>query len=100
MISRHMGGRWWWRVLIIYNLVLLGQDIFRLIIANLVSKRLSFQVWHNLKYFCYGCITWMHVHFSHIFELHHGLKICCACSCKALDGWALLGPTFKSRHTS
>jgi hypothetical protein len=24
MISRHMGGRWWWRVLITYNLVLLG----------------------------------------------------------------------------
>jgi hypothetical protein len=28
----------------------------------------------------------LHVHFSHIFELHHGLKLCCACPYKALDG--------------
>jgi hypothetical protein len=26
-LSRHMGGRWWWKVLITYNLVLLGQDV-------------------------------------------------------------------------
>jgi hypothetical protein len=64
--------------LITYNMVLLGQDIFGFIIANLVSKGSSFQVWHNLKPFCYGCISWMHVHFPHIFKLHHGLKICCA----------------------
>jgi hypothetical protein len=24
IISKHMGGRWWWRVLITYNLVLFG----------------------------------------------------------------------------
>jgi hypothetical protein len=42
----------------------------------------------------------MHVHFSHIFELHHGLKVCCACPCRALDGWASLGLTLKSRHTN
>jgi hypothetical protein len=74
MISRHMGGRWWWRVLITYNLVLFKQDTFGLISANSVSKWSPFQVWHNLKPFCYGCITWMHVHFSHIIKLHHGLK--------------------------
>jgi hypothetical protein len=100
MISRHMGRRWWWRVLITYNLVLLGQDIFGLIIANLVFNWSSFQVWHNLKLFCYGCITWMHVHFSHIIELRHGLKVCCACPCRALDGWASSGATLESRHTS
>ncbi len=66
-----------------------------------LDKSLSpFQIWHNLKPLCYGCITWMHVHFSHIFKLHHGLKVCCACPCKALDGWALSGPTLKSKHTS
>jgi hypothetical protein len=100
MISRHMGGRWWWIVLITYNLVLFGQNTFGLIIANSVNKWSSFQVWHNLKPFCYGCITWMLVHFSHIIELHHGLKVCCACPCKSLDGWASSGATFKSRHTS
>ncbi len=42
----------------------------------------------------------MHVHFSHIFGLHHGLKVCCAYPCKALDGWALSSPTFESKHTS
>ncbi len=73
---------------------------FGLIIANTISKRSPFQIWHNLKPFCYGCITWMHVHFSHIFELHHGLKVCCACPCRALDGWASLGLTLKSRHTN
>jgi hypothetical protein len=57
MISRHVGRRWWWRVLITYNLVLIGQDIFGLIIANLVSKGSPFQVWHVLKTFCHGCIT-------------------------------------------
>ncbi len=61
-------------------------NFFRFIIANLLSKGFPFQVWHNLKPFCYGCITWMHVHFSHIFELHHGLKVCGACPCRALDG--------------
>jgi hypothetical protein len=43
--------------LITYNLLLFGQDIFGLIIANLVSKGSPFQVWHVLKPFCYGCIT-------------------------------------------
>jgi hypothetical protein len=38
--SRHMGGRWWWRVLITYNLVLLRQDTFGLIVANLISNLL------------------------------------------------------------
>ncbi len=38
--SRHMGGRWWWRVLITYNLVLLGQDTFGPIIANWISNLL------------------------------------------------------------
>jgi len=80
--------------------MLIRQDTFELIIVNLVSKRSPFQVCHNLKPFCYGCITWMHVHFSHIFELHHGLKIFCACPCKALDGWVSLGPTLESRHTT
>jgi hypothetical protein len=51
------GGRWWRKVLIIYNLMLIGQDIFGLIIANLVSKGSPFQIWHVLKTFCYGCIT-------------------------------------------
>jgi hypothetical protein len=32
------GRRWWWKFLIIYNMVLFGQDIFGLIIANSVSK--------------------------------------------------------------
>jgi hypothetical protein len=76
-------------------MVLFGQDTFELIIANLVNKRSPFHVWHNLKPFCYGCITWIRIHFSHIFELHHGLKVCCACPCKTLDGWALSGPTLK-----
>jgi hypothetical protein len=57
MISRHVGGRWRWRVLITYNLVLIGQDNFGLIIANSISKGPPFQVWHVLKTFCYGCIT-------------------------------------------
>jgi hypothetical protein len=74
--SRHMGRRWWWRVLITYNLVLLKQNIIGFIIANSINKRSPFQVWHNLNFFCYGCITWMHVHFWHIFKLHHGLKVC------------------------
>ncbi len=69
-------------------------------IANLISKWSPFQVWHNLKPFYYGCITWMHVHFSHIIELHHGLKVCCACPCRALDGWVSLGATFESKHTN
>ncbi len=94
------GGRWWWKILITYNLVLFGKDIFGLIIANLVSKRSPFQVRHNLKPFYYGCITWMHVHFSHIFKLHHGLKVCYACPCKTLDGWVLSSATFESRHIS
>jgi hypothetical protein len=38
--SRHMGGRWWWRVLITYSLVLLGQDTFGPIIANSISNLL------------------------------------------------------------
>jgi hypothetical protein len=38
--SRHMGGRWWWKVLIIYNLVLLGQNTFGPIIANSISNLL------------------------------------------------------------
>jgi hypothetical protein len=49
-----------------YNLVLLGQNTFGFIIVNLVSKGSPFQVWHVLKPYCYGCITWMHVQFSHI----------------------------------
>jgi len=84
----------------IFDNLQLVQDIFGLIIANLVSKGSPFQVWHNFKPFCYGCITWMHVHFSHIFELHHGLKVCCACPCRALDGWASSCATLKSRHMS
>jgi hypothetical protein len=36
---------------------------------------------------------------SHIFELHHGLKVCCACPCRASDGWALSHPTLESKHT-
>jgi hypothetical protein len=24
---------------------------------------------------------------AYIFKLHHGLKVCCACPCRALDGW-------------
>jgi hypothetical protein len=84
--------------LLTYKLMLLVQDTFGLYIANLVSKWSPFQVWHNLKPFCYGCITWMHVHFSHIIELR--LKVCCACPCRALDGWALSSATLKSKHTS
>jgi hypothetical protein len=34
------------------------------------------------------------------FELHHGLKVCYACPCRTLDGYALSSPTLKSRHTS
>ncbi len=47
MISKHMGRRWWWRVLITYNLLSLKQDSFGLIIANSISKRSPFQIWHN-----------------------------------------------------
>jgi hypothetical protein len=83
-----------------YNLVLLGQNTFGFIIVNLVSKGSPFQVWHVLKSFCYGCITWMHVQFSHIFKLHHGLEVCCGCPCRALDGWASSGAPLKLKHTS
>jgi hypothetical protein len=38
MISRYVGRKWWWRILITYNLVLLGQGIFGIIIANSISK--------------------------------------------------------------
>ncbi len=100
MISRHVEKRWWWKFLITYNMVLLGQDTFGLYIVNSIGKWSPFQVWHNLKCFCYGCITWMHVHFLHIIELHRGLKICCSCACRALDGWASSCATFKSRHIS
>jgi hypothetical protein len=44
MISRHVGGRWWWKILITYNLVLLGQNTFGFTIANSISKRSPFQV--------------------------------------------------------
>jgi hypothetical protein len=64
MISRHVGRRWWWGVLITYNLVLFGQNIFGLLIANLVNKRSPFQAWHVLKPFCYGWIT------SYMFTFH------------------------------
>jgi hypothetical protein len=50
--------------MIIYNLVLFGQDTFGLIIVNFVSKRSPFQVWHVLSPFCYGCIT------SYMFIFH------------------------------
>jgi hypothetical protein len=30
---------------------------------------------------------------GNMYELHHGLKVGCACPCRVLDGWALLGPT-------
>ncbi len=60
MISRRMGRRWWWKVLITYNLVLLGQDTFGLIIANYINKWSPLQVWHNLKPFCYGCMFTFH----------------------------------------
>jgi hypothetical protein len=43
--------------LITYNLVLFGQDIFGLIIANSISKGAPFQVWHAFQLVCYGCIT-------------------------------------------
>ncbi len=66
MISRHVGRRWWWRVLITYNLVLLGQHIFGLIIANSVSKGSSFQVCHNLKPFCDGCMFTFHTYSNYI----------------------------------
>jgi hypothetical protein len=49
-----------------YNLVLFGQNNFGLIIVNLINKGSPSQVWHVLKPFCYGCITWMHVQFSQI----------------------------------
>jgi len=88
------GGRWWWKVLIIYKLVLFGQDIFGLIIANLVSKGFL------SKYGIIKNMPWMHVHFSHRFESHHQLKVCCACPCKALDGSTLSSPTLESRYKS
>ncbi len=34
------------------------------------------------------------------FKLHHGLKVCYACPCKALDSWVSSSPTLGSRHTS
>jgi hypothetical protein len=48
--SNHVGGRSWWKVLITYNLVLFGQDIFGLIIANLVSNLLpsKYDMFKNL----------------------------------------------------
>ncbi len=67
-------------ILIAYHLVLLGQNTFGLIIDNSVNKKSPFQVWHVLKPFYYGCITSRMFTF-HTFELHHGLKICCACPC-------------------
>jgi len=80
--------------------VLFGKNIFGLIIANSISKGSPFQVWHVFNFF----LLWMHcklnVHFSHIFELLHGLKVYCACPCKALDGWAFSSATLKSRQTS
>ncbi len=46
-VFKACGKRWWWKVLIIYNLVCFGQDIFGLIIVNSISKGSPFQVWHN-----------------------------------------------------
>jgi len=45
------------KILITYHLVLFGQNIFGLNIANSISKGSPFQVWHVLKPFCYGCVT-------------------------------------------
>jgi hypothetical protein len=82
-----------------YNLVLLGQDIFGLIIANSINKRFPFQVWHVIKPFCYKCIT-SYMFIFHTFKLYHALKVCCACPCRALDGWDSSGAALESRHTS
>ncbi len=99
MISRHVEGKWWWGVTIIYNLMLFGQDIFGLIIAYSVNKGSPFQVWHVLNPFCYGCISSCMFIF-HTFELHHGLKVCCACPYNVLNGWVSLDATLQSKHTS
>jgi len=74
--SRHMGRRWW-RVLIPYNLVLLGQDIFGPIIANSISNLLlNFQIWHVLKPFSYGCITSCMLTFHTYTNYIMGCKLC------------------------
>jgi hypothetical protein len=57
MISKHVGMKWWWRVLITYDSMSLGQNTLGLIIANSISNLNLSQVWHVFRPFCYGCIT-------------------------------------------
>ncbi len=99
MISRHMGRRWWWRFLITYHLVLFGQNIFGLNIANSISKGSHFQVWHVLKPFCYGCVTSCMFIFHTYLNYIMGWKYVVHVHAK-FGWWASSSATFKSKHTS
>jgi hypothetical protein len=96
--SRHMGGRWWWKILIIYNLVLLGQDTFGPIIANLISNLLLSK--YVFKPFKYGCITSCMLTFHTYTNYIMGCKYFVHVHAKLLDGWASSSVALKSRHAS
>jgi len=66
IISRHAGGRWWWGVLITYNLMLLGQNTIGLIIANLVSKGSLLQVGMFYNLFAMDALQVACSFFTHI----------------------------------
>jgi hypothetical protein len=65
-LSRHVGRRWWWRVLITYNIVLFGQNIFRPIIANLVSNLLPSKYGMFLNLFVMDALQVACWFFTHI----------------------------------
>jgi hypothetical protein len=94
-----MGRRWWWRFLITYHLVLFGQNIFGLNIANSISKGSHFQVWHVLKPFCYGCVTSCMFIFHTYLNYIMGWKYVVHVHAK-FGWWASSSATFKSKHTS
>jgi hypothetical protein len=67
-----MGGRWWLRILIAYNLVLFGHDTFGPIIANLVSNLLPSKYGMFLNLFVMDALK-VTCCFSRMAKLHHGL---------------------------
>jgi hypothetical protein len=85
--------------LITYNLVFFGQNIFGLIITNLVNKGFPFQPWYLLKPFCYWCITScmfiFHTYSNYIMGWKYVVHV------HANFGWlGYVGPTIESKHIS